>query len=301
MSFYEEMLMRRETSEKQQLDKEAQASQLQEEELKKEALEMERKIKEELSLKKELKEKQRKAEAGQSITVEFDILFSIQTEEEDEEEIRVSFLKLPEAPIQLGDYSSIYLTCVGDERRHPMVVKHLSFSSQKMQIQKKLLDIYEEIDLLRQLQHQNIACIYGASLQKQFELFIAMEYVQGVTLESILMTVGSMKAALAVSLMKQLLAGLAFLHSKSCIHKDVSLRNILISNKRIKLINYSYRSKVSELSKLQNSEREQFWVAPEILEKSTRAISSYLLLNFIVKLMCGIPLLYSLRCYLAWK
>lgn len=86
---------------------------------------------------------------------------------------------------------------------------------------------YREARAAGSLAHPNIVTIYEAG-EDQGRHFIAMEFLEGQTLRSILDIEGNIPVDRAVEITKQVCAGLAYAHLKGVIHRDIKPDNIQI-------------------------------------------------------------------------
>lgn len=76
--------------------------------------------------------------------------------------------------------------------------------------------------------HSNIVPVYGFTDESQV-LGIVMEYVEGETLEHLIGRKGRLELSEALNILKQILQGVSYAHSKSYIHRDIKPSNIIIS------------------------------------------------------------------------
>ena len=82
--------------------------------------------------------------------------------------------------------------------------------------------------LLTQLNHPNVVRAYQIA-QDGAVWFIAMEYLDGETLDELLTRRRKLPAAEAVRLIRQVLAGLQHLHERRMIHRDLKPANIMLT------------------------------------------------------------------------
>ena len=88
-----------------------------------------------------------------------------------------------------------------------------------------------EASILRDLVHPNIVRYRDLS-QKDGALFIVMDYIDGVTVESLLAdSAEPMSVSRAIGLMQQLLDALAYAHQRGYIHRDVKPSNLMIASR----------------------------------------------------------------------
>ena len=77
------------------------------------------------------------------------------------------------------------------------------------------------------LQHPNIVRVYDVSLGDQIQ-YIAMEYIDGITLKEYIDQQGAIRWQEAVHFMVQILSALECAHEKGIIHRDVKPQNIML-------------------------------------------------------------------------
>lgn len=94
-----------------------------------------------------------------------------------------------------------------------------------------------EARILKELDHPNIARIIDQNLKTNIP-YIAIEYLEGQTLESKIQEYGPLTESEWFKLSKSLLSALEYCHSKNIIHKDVSPANIIITDNGPKIIDF---------------------------------------------------------------
>ncbi|GAB4072428.1 serine/threonine protein kinase PrkC [Barrientosiimonas marina] len=77
------------------------------------------------------------------------------------------------------------------------------------------------------LSHPNIVNIYDVGEDEQI-LFMAMEYVDGLTLKEYIQKHAPLDAAEALAIMKQIASAIAHAHANDIIHRDIKPQNILL-------------------------------------------------------------------------
>ena len=103
-----------------------------------------------------------------------------------------------------------------------------------------------EIALLRELRHQHIVQYLGSSSDAN-NLNIFLEYVPGGSIAKMLVEYGAMEEQLAGKLVRQILIGLAYLHSKDIIHRDIKGANILVdTHGSVKISDFGISKRVQE-------------------------------------------------------
>src|SRR5438105_2728578 len=95
----------------------------------------------------------------------------------------------------------------------------------------------QEALALSQLNHPNVATIYDFDTQNGID-FLAMEYIQGTTLDCRL-TTGALIEKEVLSLGAQLASGLMAAHGRGVVHRDLKPANLLITaDGRLKILDF---------------------------------------------------------------
>ena len=157
-----------------------------------------------------------------------------------------------------------------------------------------------EIDLLRDLRHQNIVQYLGSNSDAEhFNIFL--EYVPGGSVAAMLNSYGSLQEPLIRNFVRQILAGLSYLHGRDIIHRDIKGANVLVDNKgNIKISDFgiSKRVEASALLAPQKTgghvhrpslQGSVFWMAPEVVKQTsyTRKADIWSLGCLIVEMFTG--------------
>jgi len=124
--------------------------------------------------------------------------------------------------------------------------------------EEKIAAIEREVEVLQRIQgHDNIATCHGCwdafrpgTTQAQYKMMV-MELVQGGELASFIADAGKLSEEVARSVMKQVVAGLEFIHSKEVIHRDLKVENVLVCSDtldvgtKVKLIDFGVAKHIS--------------------------------------------------------
>ncbi|RDI84830.1 hypothetical protein Vi05172_g5185 [Venturia inaequalis] len=156
-----------------------------------------------------------------------------------------------------------------------------------------------EIGLLRELKHENIVQYLGSN-SDDTHLNIFLEYVPGGSVASMLINYGPLGESLITNFVRQILTGLAYLHSKDIIHRDIKGANILVDNKgSVKISDFGISKRVEASSLLTPAAKKGaqrvslqgsvFWMAPEVVRQTayTRKADIWSLGCLIIEMLTG--------------
>ena len=90
--------------------------------------------------------------------------------------------------------------------------------------------LYAEVAVGRQVSHPNVCRLYDI-VEFEHQTFLAMEYVDGEDLQSLLARIGRLPADKALDIARDLCAGLAAFHEKGVIHRDLKPANVMIDGR----------------------------------------------------------------------
>jgi tRNA A-37 threonylcarbamoyl transferase component Bud32 len=115
------------------------------------------------------------------------------------------------------------------------------------------LRIQREFSVAADLRHNNLARVYDLVLSpsRPFHTFMAMEYIDGPTLKTLIDARGKLLAEGVLSIGRQLFSALEEIHSEGALHRDVKAANIIVVSNRkedleIKLVDLGIVSIPSE-------------------------------------------------------
>lgn len=188
-----------------------------------------------------------------------------------------------------GSFGSVYLAFnvfSGDI----MAVKQVQLLQNDSRQKKMVEAMHQEIRTLRGLEHVNIVQYRGFKSEGEF-LNIFLEYVPGGSLASKLANNGPLDENAVRGFIKQCLAGLAYLHQRGIIHRDIKGANILVDTDNVAKISDFGLSKHEDAAKNRFSmQGTAFWMAPEVArarEQTTTKADIWSLGCLIIELLTG--------------
>jgi tetratricopeptide (TPR) repeat protein len=132
-----------------------------------------------------------------------------------------------------------------------------------------------EARIAASLQHPNIVTIYDAG-QDGDQVYIAMEYVEGRSLQEILNLTSPLPLPRALGIFRQACLGLAHAHRRNIVHRDVKPANMMVTSVGVvKLMDFGLAAVVTEAMAAVSSVRgSPLYMAPEqILGEEVSALS----------------------------
>ncbi|KAF2460247.1 Ste11-type MAPKK kinase [Lineolata rhizophorae] len=208
------------------------------------------------------------------------------------------------ALIGQGSFGSVYLALhsVTGELMAVKQVEMPSTSGSQLDAKKNSMveALKHEIALLRDLKHPNIVQYLGSN-SDDTHLNIFLEYVPGGSVATMLVNYGPLGESLISNFVRQILTGLAYLHSKDIIHRDIKGANILVDNKgAVKISDFGISKRVDPSILQQGNPKKAagprvsmqgsvFWMAPEVVKQTayTRKADIWSLGCLIVEMFTG--------------
>ena len=108
-----------------------------------------------------------------------------------------------------------------------VAVKTVNMAMEKDHADKYEARFYQEARAAGGLNHPNIVTVYDAGKAGDV-VYMAMEYIQGVELRSLLVEGQPMGVAQAISIAAQVSEGLGYAHQQGVVHRDIKPANIMV-------------------------------------------------------------------------
>jgi MAP/microtubule affinity-regulating kinase len=136
---------------------------------------------------------------------------------------------------------------------------------------RKRRGVMHEVQILKTLDNQNIVQFFG-SMEDTNYLYLVFEKVEGESLLEYLRSMPDKKLTEkeARRVFYQIVSAVHYCHSKSVVHRDLKLENILVNNdKNIKVIDFGFSVVANNVCKLNLFCGTALYVAPEIVNRKS--------------------------------
>ncbi|XP_063944481.1 mitogen-activated protein kinase kinase kinase YODA [Daucus carota subsp. sativus] len=166
-----------------------------------------------------------------------------------------------------GTFGHVYVG-FNSESGEMCAMKEVTLFSDDAKSKESAQQLGQEVALLSRLRHPNIVQYLGSEMAND-RLYIYLEYVSGGSIYKILQDYGQLGEAAIRSYTKQILSGLAYLHAKNTLHRDIKGANILVDpNGRVKLADFGMAKHIAGPSCPLSLKGSPYWMAPEIIKNS---------------------------------
>ncbi|RDX77284.1 Mitogen-activated protein kinase kinase kinase YODA, partial [Mucuna pruriens] len=166
-----------------------------------------------------------------------------------------------------GTFGHVYLG-FNRESGEMCAMKEVTLYSDDAKSRESAQQLGQEIALLSRLRHPNIVQYYGSETVDD-KLYVYLEYVSGGSIYKLVQQYGQLGELAIRNYTRQILLGLAFLHAKNTVHRDIKGANILVDpNGRIKLADFGMAKHISGPSCPFSFKGSPYWMAPEVIKNS---------------------------------
>jgi serine/threonine-protein kinase len=123
--------------------------------------------------------------------------------------------------------------------------------------------VVREVRIARQISHPNVCRVFDMGESNEGP-FLAMEFIDGEDLASLLRRIGRLHADKGLQVAHQLCTGLAAAHELGIVHRDLKPANIMIDGRgRVRITDFGLAALVEELRKEQVLAGTPGYMAPE--------------------------------------
>ncbi|KAK6947795.1 Protein kinase domain [Dillenia turbinata] len=166
-----------------------------------------------------------------------------------------------------GTFGDVYLG-FNSESGEMCAMKEVTLFSDDAKSRESAQQLGQEIALLSRLRHPNIVQYYGSETVDD-KLYIYLEYVSGGSIYKILQEYGPLGEIAIRSYTQQILKGLAYLHAKNTVHRDIKGANLLVDpSGRVKLADFGMAKHISGQACPLSFKGSPYWMAPEVIKNS---------------------------------
>ncbi|KAL6633819.1 hypothetical protein ACP70R_026490 [Stipagrostis hirtigluma subsp. patula] len=166
-----------------------------------------------------------------------------------------------------GTFGHVYVGFNSD-KGEMCAMKEVTLFSDDPKSKESARQLGQEISLLSRLQHPNIVRYYGSETVDD-KLYIYLEYVSGGSIHKLLQEYGQFGEQAIRNYTKQILLGLAYLHAKNTVHRDIKGANILVDpNGRVKLADFGMAKHINGQQCPFSFKGSPYWMAPEVIKNS---------------------------------
>ncbi|KAL6523085.1 hypothetical protein OROHE_016380 [Orobanche hederae] len=163
-----------------------------------------------------------------------------------------------------GTFGHVYLG-FNSENGQMCAIKEVKVVSDDQSSKESLKQLNQEIALLSRLSHANIVQYYGSHLNEE-RLSVYLEYVSGGSIHKLLQEYGPFGEPVIQNYTRQILSGLAYLHGRNTVHRDIKGANILVDpNGEVKLADFGMAKHITSCSSMLSFKGSPYWMAPEVV------------------------------------
>ncbi|HZS46735.1 MAG TPA: serine/threonine-protein kinase [Blastocatellia bacterium] len=113
-------------------------------------------------------------------------------------------------------------------RRVALKVLAPQFSSDPVYVKR-----FEKEAAAGRISHPNVVTVYDSRITSDGQIYIAMEFIEGRTLEDVMSEIGALPLSRIINILKQICAGLSAAHSLGIVHRDIKPANVMLASSEI--------------------------------------------------------------------
>ncbi|KAI4383525.1 hypothetical protein MLD38_009354 [Melastoma candidum] len=163
-----------------------------------------------------------------------------------------------------GTFGHVYLG-FNSEGGRMCAIKEVRVAPDDQSFRECLKQLNQEINLLSQLCHPNIVRYHGSELSEE-TLSVYLEYVSGGSIHKLLQEYGPFSEPVIRNYARQITSGLAYLHARNVVHRDIKGANILVDpTGEIKLADFGMAKHITSSSSMLSFKGSPYWMAPEVV------------------------------------
>jgi len=166
-----------------------------------------------------------------------------------------------------GAFATVYL-CIDLNNGKEMAKKCVEIGVKNAATDEKVKMIKEEIELYRSIKHKRVVNYYG-TMEDSKSISIFMEYMAGGSIHDKISKVGALSEAEVSKYCGQILEGLAYLHKRKIIHRDIKGANILLDGcDNCKLADFNVSRQIQTISLnagVKSFRGTVYWMSPEVI------------------------------------
>ncbi|KAI4389909.1 hypothetical protein MLD38_002077 [Melastoma candidum] len=165
-----------------------------------------------------------------------------------------------------GSFGSVYVA-TNRETGALCAMKEVDLVADDPRSAESVRQLEQEIRFLRRLNHPNIVQYYGSeTIEDHF--YIYLEYVYPGSISKYVQEhFETMTESVVRNFTRHILSGLAYLHSKSIIHRDIKGANLLVDSMGVvKLADFGMAKHLSGQVSVLSLKGSPYWLAPELLQ-----------------------------------
>ncbi|KAH9717578.1 mitogen-activated protein kinase kinase kinase 3 [Citrus sinensis] len=163
-----------------------------------------------------------------------------------------------------GTFGHVYLG-FNSESGQMCAIKEVRVVCDDQTSKECLKQLNQEINLLSQLSHPNIVRYHGSELSDE-RLSVYLEYVSGGSIHKLLQEYGPFNEPVIQTYTRQILLGLAYLHARNTVHRDIKGANILVDpHGEIKLADFGMAKHMTSCASMLSFKGSPYWMAPEVV------------------------------------